>query len=165
MRGEFMTENKDKRQQNFYTVRGYSLLKQEEKFLTPSMEDYLEMSYRLALKKGYTRIGDLSEALHVQPPSASKMAQKLTELGYVRFEKYGLIELTSKGKDLGGYLLKRHQIIEKLLILIGVTDNLLEQTEKIEHNLNENTVERIEVLVHFLENNHDWVGIKKSIVK
>ncbi|NLO76679.1 MAG: transcriptional regulator MntR [Clostridia bacterium] len=154
-----------KKQQDFYTVRGYSLLKQEEKQLTPSMEDYLEMSYRLTLEKGYARIGDLAEALHVQPPSASKMMQKLTELGYVQYEKYGLIELTSKGNELGRYLLKRHQIVEKLLILIGVTDNLLEQTKKIEHNLSAKTLEKIETLVLFLEDNQDWSALIKSTVK
>jgi len=160
-----MAENTDKKQQDFYTVRGYSLLKQEEKLLTPSMEDYLEMSYRLTLEKGYARIGDLAEALHVQPPSASKMMQKLTELGFVSFEKYGLIELTPVGNDLGGYLLKRHQIIEKLLLLIGVTADLLEQTEKIEHNLSENTIEKIEKLVLFLESNQDWSIFRKTKVK
>ena len=129
------------------------------------MEDYLEMSYRLTLEKGYARIGDLAEALHVQPPSASKMMQKLTELGYVQYEKYGLIELTSKGNELGRYLLKRHQIVEKLLILIGVTDNLLEQTEKIEHNLSAKTLEKIETLVLFLEDNQDWSALIKSTVK
>jgi len=160
-----MTENIDKKQQDFYTVRGYSLLKQEEKLLTPSMEDYLEMAYRLTLEKGYTRIGDLAEALHVQPSSASKMVQKLTDLGYVRFEKYGLIQLTTKGNDLGEYLLKRHQIIEKLLIQIGVSDNLLEQTEKIEHNLSENTLEKIENLVQFLTGNQNWLLFRKTKVK
>ncbi|MGI6144748.1 MAG: transcriptional regulator MntR [Peptococcia bacterium] len=160
-----MDESMSKKQQDFYTVRGYSLLKQEEKQLTPSMEDYLEMSYRLTLEKGYARIGDLAEALHVQPPSASKMMQKLTELGYVQYEKYGLIELTSKGNELGRYLLKRHQIVEKLLILIGVTDNLLEQTEKIEHNLSAKTLEKIETLVLFLEDNQDWSALIKSTVK
>ncbi|HHY05589.1 MAG TPA: Fur family transcriptional regulator [Clostridia bacterium] len=126
------------------------------------MEDYLEMSYRLSAEKGYTRIGDLAEALHVQPPSASKMAQKLTELGYLHYEKYGLIELTKKGLDLGKYLLQRHQIVEKLLILLGVTTNILEQTEKIEHNINEETTEKIATLIQFLENNQAWSDFKKT---
>lgn len=152
----------DKKQQEFYTVRGYALLKQEDKLLTPSMEDYLEMSYRLSLEKGYTRIGDLAEALHVQPPSTSKMVQKLTELGYVHYEKYGLIELTEEGQDLGAYLLKRHRLIEKLLTLIGVTANILEQTEKIEHNISEETADRIESLVQFMEDNQDWSPFKKT---
>jgi DtxR family Mn-dependent transcriptional regulator len=152
----------EKKQQKFYTVRGYALLKQEDKLLTPSMEDYLEMSYRLSAEKGYARIGDLAEALHVQPPSASKMVQKLTELGYVHYEKYGLIELTAEGQDLGAYLLQRHEVIEKLLTQIGVTANILEQTEKIEHNISEETTEKIAILVQFIENNQDWSVFRKT---
>jgi DtxR family Mn-dependent transcriptional regulator len=150
------------KQQKFYTVRGYALLKQEDRLLTPSMEDYLEMSYRLSAEKGFARMGDLAEALHVQPPSASKMVQKLTELGYVHYEKYGLIELTKEGHDLGKYLLQRHRVVEKLLILLGVTTNVLEQTEKIEHNISEETTEKISALVQFLENNQDWSDFKKT---
>ncbi|MGI6588779.1 MAG: transcriptional regulator MntR [Peptococcia bacterium] len=153
------------KQQKFYTVRGYALLKQEDNLLTPSMEDYLEMSYRLSADKGYARMGDLAEALHVQPPSASKMVQKLTELGYVHYEKYGLIELTKEGRDLGEYLLQRHQVIEKLLTLLGVTTNVLEQTEKIEHNISEETTEKIAALVEFMENNQAWSDFKKTKVK
>lgn len=153
------------KQQKFYTVRGYALLKQEDNLLTPSMEDYLEMSYRLSADKGYARMGDLAEALHVQPPSASKMVQKLTELGYVHYEKYGLIELTKEGRDLGEYLLERHQVIEKLLTLLGVTTNVLEQTEKIEHNISEETTEKIAALVEFMENNQAWSDFKKTKVK
>ncbi|MDD2432843.1 MAG: transcriptional regulator MntR [Clostridia bacterium] len=152
----------DKKQARFYTVRGYALLKQEDSLLTPSMEDYLEMSYRLSAKKGYIRIGDLADALHVQPPSASKMVQKLAELGYLHYEKYGLIELTKAGCTLGEYLLARHHIIEKLLTLLGVTTNILEQTEKIEHNISEETTEKIATLVQFLESNQAWSDFKKT---
>jgi hypothetical protein len=42
--------------QEFHTVRGYQLLEQHRKILTPAMEDYLEMIYRNSLVKGYIRI-------------------------------------------------------------------------------------------------------------
>lgn len=148
-----MTDNN----REFYTVRGYALLKQEDSNLTPSMEDYLEMAYRLGKAKGYTRIGDLAEALHVQPPSASKMVQKLSDLGYFNYQKYGLIEFTTQGQDLGNYLLGRHQIIDRFLTLIGVTQGILEETEKIEHNLSEETVHRLELLVNFLTQSNEWL--------
>ena len=93
----------------FRTVRGYQIKQQESKAITASMEDYLEMTYRLAREKGYTRMGDLATALNVQPPSASKMVQKLAEMGYLQFEKYGVIELSKKGRQLGQYLLNRHE--------------------------------------------------------
>ncbi len=141
----------------FRTVRGYQIKQQETKTITPSMEDYLEMIYRLAQEKGYTRMGDLATALNVQPPSASKMVQKLAEMGYLQFEKYGVIELSKKGRKHGQYLLKRHETLERFLGIIGVKDQLLEETEKIEHYISPETIEKIMLLVEFMEDNPEWL--------
>ncbi|MGI6647658.1 MAG: metal-dependent transcriptional regulator [Bacillota bacterium] len=134
----------------FYTVRGYALLSQENP-LTPSLEDYLEMICRLTQSKSFVRLSDLARALNVQPPSANKMVQKLAELGYIDYEKYGLIKPTKSGQELGRYFIERHEIIERFFQLIGVTENLLEQTEKIEHSLNEQTLKKIKCLVEYLQ--------------
>lgn len=142
----------------FYTVRGYALLSQDENILTPSMEDYLEMTYRLGKDKGYARASDLAEALNVQPPSASKMVQKLAEMGYFNYEKYGVIEFTELGRNAGEYLLRRHQTIEKFLMLLGVVNNTLEDTEKIEHTISEETYRQITLFVNFMQNNAQWVN-------
>jgi len=139
----------------FYTVRGYALHRQDN-VLTPSMEDYLEMTCRLAKNEQLIRMSDLSRALNVQPPSANKMVQKLSELGYLNYEKYGLIKLTNQGQELGGYLIKRHEIIEQFFKLIGVTEDLLEQTEKIEHNISEKTLKQLKLLVEFLQSNQQY---------
>ncbi|MDD2373615.1 MAG: transcriptional regulator MntR [Syntrophomonadaceae bacterium] len=141
----------------FRTVRGYQIKQQETKTITASMEDYLEMIYRLARDKGYTRIGDLATALNVQPPSASKMVQKLAEMGYLQFEKYGVIELSKKGREHGQYLLKRHETLERFLAIIGVKEQLLEETEKIEHYISQETIGKIMLLVEFMENNPEWM--------
>ncbi len=138
------------KKREFYTIRGYALLQQENEVLTPSMEDYLEMVCRLSKDKGYTRIGDLAKALNVQPSSASKMVQKLADLSFLNYEKYGMIELSDKGEELGAYLLHRHESIEEFLKIIGVTEGLLEETEKIEHNISEETMLRIRILVNFM---------------
>lgn len=144
------------REKGFYTLRGYERMRQAEKSVTPSMEDYLEMAYRLSRGKRYTRISDLAGALNVQPPSASRMAQKLAEASYITYEKYGVIELTEKGRRLGSYLLKRHETIAEFLQMIGVTEGLLEETEKIEHSLSKKTVEQIMKLVSFMRENQEW---------
>jgi len=51
---------------------------------------------------------------------------------------------------LGAYLLHRHESIEEFLKIIGVTEGLLEETEKIEHNISEETMLRIRILVNFM---------------
>jgi Mn-dependent DtxR family transcriptional regulator len=110
--------------------------KYQNKKMTAAMEDYLEMIYRLSLKNGYVRLNELAFNLNVSPPSATKMMQKLAHLNYLQYHKYGLIILENKGKKLGKNLLDRHNTIFKLLQVIGIkNDNLLRETEKMEHTL------------------------------
>ncbi|HHW30625.1 MAG TPA: transcriptional regulator MntR [Clostridiaceae bacterium] len=135
----------------FYTVRGYQMLKKDKKYLTSAMEDYLEMIYRNIKELGYMRINTLSELLNVKPSSATKMVQKLTQLGFLDYKKYGIIVLTESGEKLGRFLLNRHNIIEKFLMIIGINTDILTETELIEHNVSPNTLRRINQLNMFLE--------------
>lgn len=139
--------------EKFHTVRGYQLLEQNKKLLTPAMEDYLEMIYRNSLKEGYMRINTLSELLNVKAPSTTKMVQKLNELGLLKYEKYGVIFLTENGNEIGKFLLERHNIIETFLKNLGVKDDLLVETELIEHNISASTLRKIDLLNKFLAEN------------
>lgn len=127
------------------------MLKQEEKLLTSAMEDYLEMIYRNVCAEGYIRVNMLSELLNVKPSSATKMVQKLTELGLLVYKKYGIIFLTERGKELGKFLLDRHNILEKFLKNIGIRENLLKETELIEHNISVQTLKNIDLFNRFME--------------
>ncbi len=138
----------------FHTVRGYQLKKQNESGLTPALEDYLEMVYRLCLEENYTRINKLSENLHVMPSSASKMVARLVDLNYLNYDSLGSILLTEEGKVTGGYLLKRHQILEHFFTLIG-SINPLEETELVEHMLCSSSVFRIQAMLEFFAQNPD----------
>ncbi len=139
---------------NFHTFREY--MKNVDKLLTASMEDYLEMIYRLSCDNGFTRIHELSSALNVQPPSATKMVQKLSKLKLIKYEKYGYIILEDCGKELGELLLRRHNTIENFLKLLGIEENeILQETEKIEHTINKKTVKSFAVLVSFFNENPD----------
>jgi len=138
----------DNPQATFRTVRGYQLLNQQEGRLTSAMEDYLEMAYRLCLEDGYTRVGTISEKLHVKPSSASKMISRLVDWGYLEYDRYESIMLTAKGEQMGRYLVRRHNIVERFLQLIGCT-NSLKEAELIEHSLSPETVERLNTLLEF----------------
>lgn len=117
------------------------------------MEDYIEMIYRLSKDSGFTRVNDLSSSLNVKPPSATKMLKKLVSLDIAIAPKYGFIKLTKKGNDYGYFLLSRHETVEKFLSLIGVSHSLLEETEKIEHVLNTETLSCIMNLMDILKDN------------
>lgn len=135
---------------DFRTVRGYQIVNRREGALTPALEDYLEMTYRLCLQHNYTRVGKLSELLNVKPPSASKMISKLAVLGYLKYDRYDIIQLTDLGRQTGAGLLKRHETVEKFLKLIG-SANPLEETELIEHSLGASTVEDLDDLLAFFD--------------
>ena len=81
---------------SFHTVRGYEMQGYNRSSLTPALEDYLEMIYRRSLKEPYIRIKSLARYLNVKDPSASKMVQKLGELGFVNYERYGIVHLRTK---------------------------------------------------------------------
>ena len=146
--------NKNKKDE-FYTLRGYRQMNQEKNLLTASMEDYLEMIYRMSMKEDYVRMNQLAKNLNVRPSSATKIVQKLKELGMVDYQKYGIIQLTEEGKSLGKFLLNRHNIIEEFLKNIGTEDTRLKDTEIMEHGVSLNTLKNIYVLNKFLSENPD----------
>ncbi len=142
----------DKGELEFFTMKGYV---EHTHGLSASMEDYLEMIYRLSINGKIIRISELASNLHVRPPSASKMAYLLKNSGFILFQKYGYISLTEKGKNTGEYLLYRHETIHRFLCLLNQSDNELEQTEKIEHYINAKTVQN---LAHL----NDVLNVKKE---
>lgn len=140
---------------DFHTVRGYQILEQSRKLLTPAMEDYLEMIYRHSLTENYMRVNTLAQLLNVRPPSATNMVKKLAYRGLLKYKKYDIIFLTEKGVSLGGYLLERHKSIETFLRNLGVSKNLLQDTERIEHILSDETLSRIIRFNQYISKNPD----------
>ena len=119
---------------------------------TPSMEYHIEQIYLLIEQKGYARVSDIAEALSVLPSSVTKMVQKLDKDGFLIYEKYRGLTLTAKGMKLGKKLVKRHELLEDFLRIIGVKEeNIYNDVEGIEHHLSWNSIDRIADLVLFLE--------------
>lgn len=133
----------DDKESKFYTQSGYE--KKATHPLTPAAEDYLEMIYRLSEAGTLpVRIKDLSDYLHVTPSSASRMASFMSGHGYINFKRYGYITLTTDGLGTGEYLIRRHNIVKDFLCELKGTNDELEETEKIEHFLSEDTVKAME---------------------
>lgn len=139
----------------FHTVRGYQRLEQNDKGLTSAMEDYLEMIYRNSLTDGYIRMNTLSDLLNVAAPSTTKMVQNLSKIGLVSYKPYELIVLTDKGTEIGAYLLNRHHVVEDFLTNLGVTEDVLAETELIEHDISDGTLQTITKFNRFLSENPD----------
>lgn len=108
--------------------------------LTESMEDYLEMFYRIYSRQGYVRPIDLSDAIGVQPSSVTRMIQKLDDAGFITYEKYRNISLTSLGIQYGQFLVWRDETLKEFLSLFGDQMGIEEQVEGIEHYLTPQTM-------------------------
>src|SRR5579875_2396869 len=124
--------------------------------LTPSMEDYLEKIYELILEKGYARVSDIANSLAVQPSSVTKMLQKLDENKYVSYEKYRGIVLTARGHKMGRLMKERHAMLAEFLRMLGVAEETLQKdVEGIEHHVSPKTLESLQALVVFFQENPD----------
>lgn len=121
--------------------------------LTESMEDYLEMIYRIVEKKGYIRAVDLAEALKLQASSITKMIQKLDESGFISYEKYRHIALTEKGNRYGQYLMWRDKMLKEFLTLLTQQTHIEEQVEGMEHYITPRTMDLIHALFLFFQEN------------
>ncbi len=82
------------------------------------------------------------------------MIEKLKDLNLVEKEKYGEIKLTYDGKNLGSYLLKRHNILCKFFNKINNKNNLY-LVEQIEHFFDKETIESIEKFLKRMEEKND----------
>ncbi len=120
--------------------------------LTAAMEDYLEMIYRLQQENQTLRVSVLAGALQVGCSSVSKMLRKLAAEGFLIVENYGNVQLTEKGRKQGKVLLERHQRVARFLQLAGIqAEQLLEETEKLEHMSSPETLQCLDLLVNFFD--------------
>ena len=87
---------------------------------TPQNEEYLEILVRFSEKGKEPKVKDIAKELGVSPASVSEMLKKLSKKGLISYERYGKIMLTPEGENAGRAVLRKHRLIEKFLILIGV---------------------------------------------
>ncbi|HLV09849.1 MAG TPA: iron dependent repressor, metal binding and dimerization domain protein [Halanaerobiales bacterium] len=130
--------------------------------LTPSMEDYLEEIYRFSQELGYIRITDVANKLDVSLPSVNKAVKLLSEKGYLNYIPYKNIDLTDKGAKLGRFLVKRNQMLQNFLEVIGSKVDKEAEAEAMEHYLSKETVNAMTMVVNFFNKNPD---IQEKLLK
>lgn len=127
------------------------LLVLRDLMLTESMEDYLEMFYRIVERQGYIRPVDLSNAIKVKPSSVTRMIQKLDEAGFISYEKYRNISLTAKGLAYGRFLTWRDELLKDFFRLMNAGAGIDEQVEGIEHYITPATMKIFQSLITYFQ--------------
>jgi len=85
-------------------------------FQMRGVEDYLEEIKRLEEDGERITATVLARILDVSLPSASEMLKRLAGEGYLTREKGGAILLTPEGRRLAHTMLRRHRLVECLLV-------------------------------------------------
>ena len=121
---------------------------------TTSEEDYLEVIAELVELKGYATTLDISRFMNVSPPSVTKMLQKLDEKKYLEYEKYHGINLTDVGKQVADTIRRKHSILLEFFEILNVGKGIANQdTEGLEHHLNDKTIRQLRKFITFLKSN------------
>ena len=117
-------------------------------------EDYLEIISELVGLKGYATTLDISRYMNVSPPSVTKMLQKLDKDGYLEYEKYHGINLTSKGNEVAETIRQKHSTLLEIFEILGIKKDIANQdVEGMEHYLNPKTIKRLRKFLVFLKSN------------
>lgn len=113
--------------------------------MTKSLEDYLEAIHRLIEDTGIARVVDVAKKLDVTMPSVNSAVKELSKLEFVNYKKYQHIQITPKGKHRAAMIFKRHTLLKKFLLSIGVSEaNAEKDACSMEHILSEETMEQLQ---------------------
>ncbi|AJM91612.1 transcriptional regulator MntR [Nitrosopumilus piranensis] len=123
---------------------------------TTRMEDYLEVISELVELKGYASPTDISNYMHVSPPSVTKMLRKLDSDEYLEYTKYRGLKLTSRGKTIANDIRQKHSVLLEFFQLIGIESDVANKdVEGIEHHLNPKTMKQLRKFTTFLKSSPD----------
>lgn len=83
---------------------------------TPTVEEYLEAIHTMACEDKAVIGARLAEALGVSPPTVTSTLQRMARDGLVSLDKDRQVHLTDLGRQAAENLLRRHRLIERLLV-------------------------------------------------
>ena len=115
-----------------------------------TIEDYVELVYIIQNKKEKVHTSDIASAFNINPASVTEIFQKLSDEGYINYEKYTGVTLTEKGRKIAMNTKKKHETLKNFLILLGVDEKIADEDAcKIEHNIDQKTMRKLRKFVEF----------------
>lgn len=121
--------------------------------LSQSAQDYLEAIYLLVLEEGIARVKDVAKRLEVKKPSVVVAVRSLVEKGLVSHQRYGYLELTSRGMAIAKEVYERHQTLFGFFHhILGVEAKTAERDAcLVEHYISTETQRRLVKFIEFVE--------------
>jgi DtxR family transcriptional regulator, manganese transport regulator len=104
-------------------------------------QDYVELISELTDERGEARGSDIALRLGVANATVVKMLKRLLDAGLVTQEPYRAIFLTEAGWKMAADGKRRHDIVEKFLLALGLSAETARiDSEGIEHHVSDETL-------------------------
>lgn len=111
---------------------------------TELAEDYVEAIADLIESEGACRLVDLAAHFGVTHVTANRTVGRLQRDGLVTTEPYAPIELTPEGSRLAKASRRRHEIVYRFLLALGVSEKTAAtDSEGIEHHVSPETLRKM----------------------
>lgn len=124
--------------------RSHPFIATRKHHLKESAEDYTELIADLIASQGEARTCEIARHLGISHVTALKTLQRLQKEGYIITERHKPIHLTAKGKKLAAHSKKRHEVLLKFLLAIGVPEEIAYvDVEGMEHHISPQTLKAI----------------------
>ena len=107
-----------------------------------SAEDYLEAVLMFSQRQEFVRAADLCRHTGFSRPTVSQAVKELHADGYLDVDGANHITLTEKGLAIAERTLERHNIISRIFLSIGVSEQTArEDACRVEHYISQETFE------------------------
>src|SRR5215471_12716456 len=106
-----------------------------EETLSPTVEEYLETIYNIAMENEIVIGARLAERFRVAPPTVTEMLKRLVRDGYVEMDQKRQVTLTEAGYQAAEAVLRRHRLTERFLVdMLGMQwHQVHEEACRLEH--------------------------------
>jgi DtxR family Mn-dependent transcriptional regulator len=109
-----------------------------------TIEDYLELIYDLQKERKRVHTNDIAAIFGINPASVTEIFQKLSDVGYINYEKYSGVILTGRGKKIAKQTKKKHNTLREFLLILGIDEEIAEKDAcEMEHILHPRTLDMI----------------------
>ncbi len=118
---------------------------------TKAKENYLKALFSISQKKDTVSITELAQLMQVSKPTANSMVKKMKENGWVVYEKYKPLKLTSKGEQVAALIVRKHRLAEMFLskIMNFGWEEVHDIAEEMEHLQSTKLFDRMDEILGF----------------
>lgn len=133
------------------------LASQQDAPLSPALENYLIIIFRLEFSNGVCRASDLAAAAGVTRSSVTSALRMLSRLGYIQYSPYKLINLTEKGIQAGEKLAHKQLVLQDFFhSILQLPDDVVQRTAcALEHCMPDEAMLRLRQFVMYMHEKED----------